>query len=162
MTTMTAVEAQAELKRRLRRYFVIVLGLLGSVFLLPVFASLALKSSGVAVTTFGPIVGIVTAVGMFSIVGFSWYLVFKLWRCPACDTNIYWVVSMNMSAFASMYGKRHCPKCGIELFAPGRSRRFLIVVFLVIGVFIALGAIAGASARVQREKQQQTTPVQRP
>lgn len=149
MTTMTPEAAQAELQRRVRRYFLVVVGALAGAFALPFMLGAALVAAGMEQQAAGSVAGVVGLAGMFCVVALSWFLVYRWWRCPACDRNVYWLVSTNMSIFAATASKT-CPSCGTQLIAPGAARRFFIRLALIAGVFIALGVLAGLTSAGQR------------
>lgn len=151
MPTMTAEEAQLELRRRLRLYFVKVIGSLIATFIAPFLVGGVLKAAGVEQAA--AVSAVLGALMMLGTVAFAWYLVFTTWRCPACDANIYWLVSWNMSAFASMYGKKNCPKCDLQLISPRRGKFVLILIGIAV-VFGVLGALMAGGAAAQKRKNQ--------
>lgn len=159
MTTMSPDAAQLELQRRVRRYFIVVVGALVGAFALPFVLGAVLLAAGVEKQPAGTVAGIAGLVGMFTVVALSWFLVYRWWRCPVCDRNVYWVVSTNMSIFAATASKT-CPSCGTQLIAPGAARRFFIRLALIAGVFIALGVLAGLTSAGQRRTpaSQRTAP----
>lgn len=158
MPTLTAEEAQLEVRRRLRMYFVKVVGLLLATFIVPLIVGGGLRAAGVEAAP-----AISAALGglmMLSTVGFAWYLVFTTWRCPACDANIYWLISWNMSAFASMYGKKNCPKCDLQLISPRSGRWILILIVIGVGFGVMGALMAGGMAKKRHDdslKNQPTT-----
>jgi hypothetical protein len=149
MTTMSPDAAQLELQRRVRRYFIVVVGALVGAFALPFVLGAVLQAAGVEKQPAGTVAGIAGLVGMFTVVALSWFLVYRWWRCPVCDRNVYWVVSTNMSIFAATASKT-CPGCGTQLIAPGAARRFFIRLALIAAVFIALGVLAGLTSASER------------
>ncbi|MFT3713024.1 MAG: hypothetical protein QM817_35675 [Archangium sp.] len=154
---LTPEEAQVELRRRLRSYFVKVVSMLiASLVVAPLVLGAILKTMDVQNAK--AIAAAVSGLSMLSTVAFAWYLVFTTWRCPACDANIYWLVSWNMSAFAAG-AKKTCPKCNIELFQP-RSGRFVLIFILIAVAIGALGAIGAATAGAQKRQKQQDTVTQ--
>lgn len=155
MPTMTAEAAQAEVSRRLRSYFLKVVSCLVGTFLAPFVIGGVLKAAGVEQA--GAIAGLIAALAMLGTVAFAWYLVFTTWRCPACDANIYWLVSWNMSAFSGLYGKKNCPKCDLQLISPRRGK-FVFILIAVAVVFGVLGALMAAGAKAQRDRQHQSAP----
>ncbi|MBL8936253.1 MAG: hypothetical protein JNM69_16985, partial [Archangium sp.] len=159
MPTLTAEQAQIELRSRIRTYFFSVVGLLLVAFLVvPFVLTVVLVAAGMSKEQAGPVVGASVVVSMLGVAAMSWYLVYRLWRCPACDANIYWLVSWNMSFFAGAYGKKSCPKCGIELFGPRSSRRFILVLLGIALLLGALGAIMSLGARRPRTPAPATAP----
>lgn len=144
MTAMSPEAAQAELRRRVRRYFLVVVSGLAGAFALPFALGAAVTAGGMEKQAAGALAGVVGVAGMFGVVALSWFLVYRWWRCPVCDRNVYWVVSMNMSFFAGAASKT-CPGCGTQLIAPGSARRFFLRILLIAGLFMALGVLAGLS-----------------
>lgn len=146
-TTMTAEAAQLELRRRIRRYFLVVLGGLVLAFALPFIVGMLMVSSGADKEAAAGPAAVAGFTAMFSVVALSWFLVYRWWRCPVCDRNVYWLVSTNMSVFAATASK-NCPGCGTQIIAADAAKRFFIRLFIIVGVFMALGVLSGlASAR---------------
>jgi hypothetical protein len=153
----TPEEAQAELRSRLRSYFIKVVALLiASIVVLPLLSGAVLKAMNVERAA--SISAGVGGLSMLFTVGFAWYLVFTTWRCPACDANIYWLVSWNMSAFGAGASKT-CPKCNIELFKP-RSGRFVLIIVAIAVMLGVMGALMAGGAAAQKAKQKQPTVTQ--
>jgi len=140
--TMTAEAAQLELRRRIRRYFFVVMGGLVGAFALPFVLGLVLTSAGFEKQAIGGLVAVIGVGGMLSVVALSWFLVYRWWRCPVCDRNVYWLVSTNMSIFAATAGK-NCPECGTQIIQEGAAKRFFTRIFIIAGIFMALGVISG-------------------
>jgi hypothetical protein len=145
------------LRSRLRKYFVVVIGMIfGAIALLITLGALAKTLSP---TSAGMVMGVLAPIAMISVVIGSWVAVSKLWRCPACDKNVYWLVSMNMSILAAT-AQSNCPACGVELFPVAdrkrRTRRFVILIALAVGLGMAGAMTSGFLA--QKSRTQQTPP----
>ncbi|MFO0594907.1 MAG: hypothetical protein U0228_06375 [Myxococcaceae bacterium] len=156
---MTPEAAQQELRRKLRNYFLAVVGLLlFSLFGAPLIGGFIAAAAHLDPNVAGRNIGMFAAASMFSTVVIAWVLVYRWWRCPACNANVYWLVSMNMSAFAGAYNRKACPSCGIQLFPDKSPRRFMVVLAIIAAVFVVLGALMAAGAASQRSRQQQNQP----
>jgi cytochrome c biogenesis factor len=161
---MTTTATPAELLRsRLRRYFAVVFGLFVGAIVLLVALGAVVKLAGVDKKSAGLIIGIAAPLVMLGVVISSWIAVSKLWRCPACEKNIYWLVSWQMSLFAAS-ASTTCPSCGVELFTPAANqrRRRLFLVLVALGVIAGLGGAATAgfvdAKKRQQQQQQQVQP----
>lgn len=152
---MTTDSAPVQLRSRIRKYFLVVFGLIGGALVLLVILGAAVKMSGVDGKTGGAILAIVAPLLMLGVVGSSWYAVYKLWRCPKCNQSVYWLVSWNFSLFASAAAS-NCPGCGVELFTVEQKettqRRFIILVVLAMGMGLA-GGLAAATMSPRRPPQ---------
>lgn len=140
---LTPEQIVEEMRSRIRRYMrivvLLILGLIGCMTLMAV--AVGVSHNDPTVTTAS---GIVFGALMLALVATSWVLVHRLWRCPACDANVYWVVAYNTSAFASLASKT-CPKCNAVLFAPQSAKRSLRLTLIIVGVAVVLG-LAGLMA----------------
>ena len=149
---MTTDSAPLQLRSRIRKYFLVVFGLIGGAVVLLVLLGAAVKLAGVDGKTGGAILGIAAPLLMLGVVGSSWYAVHKLWRCPKCEKSVYWLVSWNFSLFASAAAS-NCPGCGVELFTVDQKkktqRRFIILIVLAIGMGL-LGGLAAAVTSPRR------------
>jgi len=144
---------------RLRKYFAVVLGMLAGAVVLLMALGAIVKVSGADERTGGLMLGVAAPLLMFTVVALSWVAVAKLWRCPACDASVYWLVIWNMSVFAGAASKT-CPKCGVELFSPQTARRGVrvLLIMMLIGALFAVGGIA-ASTMLAKEQQEQQKPL---
>ena len=156
---MTDATPAQILRSRIRKYFLVVFGMFLGAAVLLVVVGVVLKTlapSGAATA-----MGILAPVAMLSVVVGSWVAVSKLWRCPACDKNVYWVISMNMSILASQ-APSTCPGCGVTLFDTAdrqrRGRRFLVLIVLAVVLGIA-GAMASGFMAQKRAQQEKVLPV---
>lgn len=145
-----------QLRQRLRKYFLVVFGMIGGLFALLVLLGVTLKLADADQKTTGTVLGIVAPLGMLAVVASSWVAVSKLWRCPKCEHGLYWVVSWNMSIFAGM-SSPNCPGCGVLLFEPERKKRF--VRFLIIAVVLVATAALAASVFFAGARTRRPAPV---
>lgn len=152
-TNLTPEQIVEEMRARIRRYMRIVVLLIFALVGIMGLLAVAVGASG-GNKTASTAAGVVGAALMLGLVATSWVLVHRLWRCPACDANVYWVVAWNTSAFAGAASKT-CPKCNAVLFAPrSGNRSFRMVMILVgIGVFFALLGAMASGAMLQKHKQ---------
>lgn len=151
------------LRGRLRKYFLVVFAMFAGAILFMVVLSTVVKLAALDPKTTGTVLGVAASLAMLSVVAGSWVAVSKLWRCPACDQNVYWLVSWNMSVFASA-AKSTCPRCGVELFTVKGRKRTNQRLLILVAIAVAFG-LAGAMASgflAQKAKRQGTTQQQPP
>lgn len=148
---LTPQQIIEEMRARIRRYmFIVVLLIIGMVLSMVVVAAIVGASGGSP--TANTVAAVVGATLMVGLVATSWVLVSRLWRCPACDANVYWVVARNTSAFAPLASKT-CPKCNAVLFEQRTRKRSLRAVMILVGIGVAfalLGAVASGSMHQKR------------
>lgn len=142
-TSLTPQQIIEEMRARIRRYMRIVVLLIAGLFGIMVLMAMVVGATG-GNKTASTVAGVVGAALMLGLVATSWVLVHRLWRCPACDANVYWVVAWNTSAFAGAANKT-CPKCNAVLFEPRTGMRSLRTVMILVGIGVAF-ALAGAMA----------------
>lgn len=138
-----AASAADQLRSQIRRYFLVVFGMIAAAIVFVIALAAVVKVAITEEKTAATVVGIAGFLVMLGVVISSWVAVSKYWRCPACQKNLYWTVSWNMSLFARA-ASPNCPGCGVELFtASGRKRSFRILLVMIL-VFMGMGAIGAA------------------
>ena len=150
------------LRGRLRKYFLVVFAMFGGAIAFLVVLGTVVKLAGIDPKTSGVVMGVAAPLVMLGVVAGSWIAVSKLWRCPACDQNVYWLVSWNMSVFAAS-AKSTCPGCGVELFTVAGRKRANRRLLIMVAIAVAFGlAGAMASGYLAQKKRMQGTTQQAP
>lgn len=149
------------IRARIRKYFLVVFGLIGGAIVLLMLTGIAVKTIGAESKTAGMVLGIVAPLLMLGVVASSWYAVYKLWRCPKCERSIYWTVSWNMSVFAGS-ASPNCPGCGVALFPPDYQKRTRRVFVILIAVAMGMGFLAAIAAATMAPKRQHATVTDTP
>ena len=147
---MAELTVPQQLRARVRKYFLVVFGLIGGAVVLLMALGMVVKLSGLDAKASGLVLGISAPLLMLGVVAGSWVAVYKLWRCPKCDASIYWTVSWNMSVFAGT-ASPNCPGCGVELFTQEGRKRGLRILLILIAIAVGAG-FAGAMFTASRSK----------
>jgi hypothetical protein len=101
--------------------------------------------------------GIATAVvslagiAMIPIIGIT--SAFRNLRCPSCNGLVAMQVSNKFSAFGS-FARNDCKHCGVQIFAAGGTRRFLVLVAIAVLVFF--GGILSFTLAATRQHRAQS------
>lgn len=133
-----------EMRRRIRTHMVTsFLGAIGAVVVSVGLGGVMHALAGTG-SWGGAATGITVFGGIALIPIIGWTSTFRNLRCPACNGSVWWQVSQKYSAFGAM-ASNQCRHCGVTLFAPSASRRFL---FMMIGLagFVFFAALAFGAA----------------
>ncbi len=142
--TETDSDLVLEMRRRVRRHMLTSLGGIVFGFFLLVGVGGGMRASGVT----GPVAAL-PVLGVLIIPAVGWWSTFKNIRCPSCDRLVVWIMSSNYSVFGSMAPK-HCPGCGKQIFSAASTRRFFRMVFIFVGIGVALAVLGGVASAMMR------------
>lgn len=135
-----------EMRRRLLRHMATVaLGVVAALLVGALLGGIAVAVD--ATPSVRRALGIATAfTAVATVLGVGWASTNRNLRCPACNASVWWIASMNASAFAHRAPKQ-CPSCGVQLFAANRNKRAVIVLAIVAAACMAAGAAMSMLSR---------------
>lgn len=143
-------ELQIEFARRVRRHLIILpMALLA--FAVPLGIGSLLKrviyGREHLPAGFNTVIAISICALLVVTIGYAFWSSVKNLRCPACETNVWYMVSRNASlVLLSEETHSHCPKCDAEIVGPIlRERTKRIVLFTFVGGLVF--SIAGFAIR---------------
>jgi hypothetical protein len=127
------MEPILEMRARVRRHMLTAFaGIAAGIFTMVVGGGLAhavMQASLVA-----PVTMVVTIGGLVMIPVIGITSAFRNLRCPACNGLVVRQVNYKFSAFGS-FARNECRHCGVTIFAPGGSLRFIVLVAGAVLVF---------------------------
>lgn len=136
---MEETSLETEMKRRVRRHLLMS----GGGFLLAI--ALMVVAGAAAKTIFGAsppaFVRLIPIGGILLVPAIGFWSTFKNLRCPACEGSVIFQASAQYSMFGAAVSKS-CSHCGEKIFADDIPRRFRRMIFVLVGVGVAIGALS--------------------